>query len=56
MTELDPRLESSPGISYQQQLSRSLTMRENILITLSSVTPASSVFIIGAIVFFVTAA
>jgi amino acid transporter len=31
---------------YQQELARSLTMRENILITLSSVTPASSVFII----------
>lgn len=32
--------------AYQQELARSLTMRENILITLSSVTPASSVFII----------
>jgi amino acid transporter len=31
---------------YEQELSRSLSMRENILITLSSVTPASSVFII----------
>lgn len=31
---------------YEQQLARSLSMRENILITLSSVTPASSVFII----------
>ncbi len=31
---------------YEQDLSRSLTFRENILITLSSVTPASSVFII----------
>jgi len=31
---------------YAQDLSRSLTFRENILITLSSVTPASSVFII----------
>jgi amino acid transporter len=31
---------------YEQELARSLTMRENILITLSSVTPASSVFII----------
>ncbi|WP_228372724.1 APC family permease [Demequina maris] len=31
---------------YSQQLSRSLTIKENILITLSSVTPASSVFII----------
>jgi amino acid transporter len=34
-----------PG-KYAQDLSRSLTFRENILITLSSVTPASSVFII----------
>jgi len=31
---------------YAQELSRSLTLRGNILITLSSVTPASSVFII----------
>ena len=31
---------------YEQQLSRSLSLRGNILITLSSVTPASSVFII----------
>ncbi|WGY00814.1 APC family permease [Nocardioides sp. QY071] len=31
---------------YEQELARSLSMRENILITLSSVTPASSVFII----------
>jgi amino acid transporter len=31
---------------YAQQLSRGLTFKENILITLSSVTPASSVFII----------
>ena len=31
---------------YEQQLSRSLTLRGNVLITLSSVTPASSVFII----------
>ncbi|PXX71438.1 amino acid/polyamine/organocation transporter (APC superfamily) [Nocardia tenerifensis] len=31
---------------YRQQLSRALGMGENILITLSSVTPASSVFII----------
>jgi amino acid transporter len=31
---------------YNQDLSRSLTFKENILITLSSVTPASSVFII----------
>jgi amino acid transporter len=31
---------------YKQDLARSLTFRENILITLSSVTPASSVFVI----------
>jgi len=31
---------------YAQELSRSLTLRGNVLITLSSVTPASSVFII----------
>jgi amino acid transporter len=37
--------EAEPG-KYAQDLSRSLTFRENILITLSSVTPASSVFII----------
>ncbi len=34
------------GEKYDQDLSRSLTFRENVLITLSSVTPASSVFII----------
>jgi amino acid transporter len=33
-------------IAYQQQLHRALSMKENILITLSAVTPASSVFII----------
>ncbi len=32
--------------SYKQELARSLTIRGNILITLSAVTPASSVFII----------
>lgn len=31
---------------YRQELARSLTLRENIFITLSTVTPASSVFII----------
>jgi len=31
---------------YAQDLKRSLTLRENVMITLSSVTPASSVFII----------
>jgi len=41
----------APGIvpdagKYEQQLSRGLTFKENILITLSAVTPASSVFII----------
>ncbi|WP_216849424.1 APC family permease [Pimelobacter simplex] len=57
MAELDPheapaaRLldDAPPGerpARYEQQLARSLTMRENIMITLSSVTPASSVFII----------
>ncbi|HEX4701386.1 MAG TPA: APC family permease [Pseudonocardiaceae bacterium] len=33
-------------VQYQQELSRSLSVRGNIMITLSSVTPASSVFII----------
>lgn len=32
--------------TYKQELSRELTLRQNILITLSAVTPASSVFII----------
>jgi amino acid transporter len=32
--------------AYAQDLARSLTLRENVMITLSSVTPASSVFII----------
>jgi amino acid transporter len=41
----------APGVApdagkYAQQLSRGLTFKENILITLSAVTPASSVFII----------
>jgi amino acid transporter len=35
-----------PSGQYKQELSRSLTLRGNILITLSAVTPASSVFII----------
>jgi amino acid transporter len=34
------------GARYEQELSRSLSLRGNVLITLSSVTPASSVFII----------
>ncbi|UUW92432.1 APC family permease [Pimelobacter simplex] len=57
MAELDPHetpaagmIEDNPSpegpARYEQQLARSLTMRENIMITLSSVTPASSVFII----------
>ena len=33
-------------VRYEQELSRSLSLRGNVLITLSSVTPASSVFII----------
>lgn len=43
-----PGMEPLPAVAakYAQDLSRSLTFRENILITLSSVTPASSVFII----------
>lgn len=36
----------STSETYRQELSRSLSLRENMLITLSSVTPASSVFII----------
>jgi amino acid transporter len=35
-----------PAGKYEQDLSRSLTFRENVLITLSAVTPASSVFVI----------
>lgn len=35
-----------PVVRYEQELSRSLSLRGNVLITLSSVTPASSVFII----------
>ncbi|WP_067541202.1 APC family permease [Nocardia crassostreae] len=43
----DPAPPGAQSVStYRQQLSRSLSMRENILITLSAVTPASSVFII----------
>ncbi|MFE4356407.1 APC family permease [Kitasatospora sp. NPDC056800] len=37
---------SAPSAGYAQDLSRSLSLRENMLITLSSVTPASSVFIV----------
>ena len=35
-----------PGTTYTQELSRSLTLLDNVMITLSSVSPASSVFII----------
>ncbi|MFJ4656896.1 APC family permease [Nocardia sp. NPDC088792] len=38
--------DDDPQSRYRQQLSRALGMGENILITLSAVTPASSVFII----------
>ena len=44
-----PATASDPGpapASYAQDLSRSLSLRENMLLTLSSVTPASSVFIV----------
>ncbi len=44
--EIDPVSAEASGARYEQKLSRSLTLRGNILITLSSVTPASSVFII----------
>ncbi|WP_029366553.1 APC family permease [Mycobacterium sp. UM_WWY] len=54
MTEQDPApfALGVPGptpagrVAYQQELHRALSMKENILITLSAVTPASSVFII----------
>jgi amino acid transporter len=54
MTEQNPAPVASESVwptpagppAYQQQLQRALTMKENILITLSAVTPASSVFII----------
>lgn len=53
MTEHQPASMADGALSspttppaYQQQLQRALTMKENILITLSAVTPASSVFII----------
>jgi amino acid transporter len=52
MTDQTPLAPGVPGptpagnVAYRQQLDRSLTMKENILITLSAVTPASSVFII----------
>ena len=37
---------STDGLTYEQELSRSLRVLGNIMITLSSITPASSVFII----------
>lgn len=40
-----PGLESA--VRYRAELSRSLSVRENILITLSAVTPASSLFVIA---------
>lgn len=54
MSELDPRgtIPPAPGPTpagegaYAQQLHRALSMKENVLVTLSAVTPASSVFII----------
>ncbi|MEV0699518.1 APC family permease [Saccharopolyspora sp. NPDC050389] len=44
--EVTPQTGTPRSATYRQDLSRSLTFRENILITLSAVTPASSVFII----------
>lgn len=41
-----PSLEPPAG-RYTAELSRSLSVRENILITLSAITPASSLFVIG---------
>lgn len=41
-----PAADSSAQLGYKQELSRSLTVWDNLLITLSAVTPASSVFII----------
>lgn len=39
---------SRPGVGrYPAELSRSLSLRENVLITVSAVTPASSVFVIA---------
>ena len=44
-----PGLEPAAG-KYKAELSRSLTVRENVLITLSAVTPASSLFVIAPVV------
>ncbi|GAB4013804.1 APC family permease [Nocardioides ultimimeridianus] len=49
---VDPPVRAGGGVRYEQELARALTMRENILITLSSVTPASSVFIIVPAILF----
>jgi amino acid transporter len=48
MSSVEHTRTASPpaGGSYRQELSRSLSFKENVLITLSAVTPASSVFII----------
>lgn len=46
MTRSDITSTSASKAQYEQKLSRSLSLRGNVLITLSSVTPASSVFII----------
>ena len=43
---IDDATKSTEAGHYKQELSRSLSLRGNIMITLSSVTPASSVFII----------
>lgn len=40
-------LMTQPADRYKAELSRSLSVRENILLTLSAVTPASSLFVIG---------
>lgn len=43
---MSEKVSSGVDGSYRQELSRSLKLRENVFITLSAVTPASSVFII----------
>src|SRR5574340_909450 len=45
MSEASPSVEAS-GNQYSQELHRSLHVLGNVMITLSSITPASSVFII----------
>ena len=44
--DLTPALDQPAG-RYKAELSRSLSVRENVLITLSAVTPASSLFVIA---------